>query len=398
VLCAPSFAFDPIRAELDKTTAWTGEAITLTVKLFSPGPFSGTAAFDLPDLAQTVFVKTGNPVVGSESVSGESYLTQRHEFKIYTLQAGEIALPAFRVRFTGKETFTSEPQPVEGHTPELRFESKHPPGTDSTALVVSATTMNIEQTWNPLPDDEIEPGDVIIRSITREAQGTTAMLLPPVSTVAAQGVEIYVGKPDVVDQVERGDSSARRTDTIKYQFQQPGRFTLPDLAFQWWDPKREEVLSKSVSGLTIDVATPTGTMAVCFWLVRKPIGRWLDAWAAHYNRPAAVAVRKLRTACTEGDAAAAYSAFTAWLAAQRATYGPDVVEHFLNMEQTSGLREQWRELSSQLYGSQQAATAWRGSRLWEAFTQARGGLPPPALDTQKPALPALNPAVTSPLN
>ena len=88
-------AAEVVRAEIGKDTAWTGEAVPLIVTLYSPGPFSGTASFDLPKLPRTAFVKAGNPVVGSQDVDGESYFTQRHEFTVFTQTVGEIVVPGF---------------------------------------------------------------------------------------------------------------------------------------------------------------------------------------------------------------------------------------------------------------------------------------------------------------
>ena len=121
-----SWAVDPVRAEVGKESAWTGEAVPLIITLYSPGPFSGTAAFDLPKVPLTAFVKTGNPVVASEKIDGETYFTQQHQFSLYTQSVGQLTIPSFPVRFAGKKTFTSAPEPVEGSTPELRFESKAP--------------------------------------------------------------------------------------------------------------------------------------------------------------------------------------------------------------------------------------------------------------------------------
>ena len=168
-------AFDAVRAELEKDSAWTGEAVPLVLTLYSPGPFDGTAAFDWPDLPRTAFVRLGGPVVGSEEIDGESYITQRHEITVYTQRTGEIVIPPFPVRFSGKKTFTSDPEPVEATTAELRFESKRPPGTESMGVVISATEMEIRQSWNPQPDaiEQITAGDVIERTIFRTAQGTT---------------------------------------------------------------------------------------------------------------------------------------------------------------------------------------------------------------------------------
>ncbi len=218
-------AYEPVRAELEKQTAWTGEAVPLIIKLYSPGPFSGTASFELPDLPRTAFVKSGSPVVGSEEVDGESYITQRHELTIYTQRDGEIVIPPFRVRFAGKKSFTADAEPMGGLTPELRFQSKRPPGTESMGLVVSATEMEIQQTWNPQPTQEIRTGDVVVRTIQRTAVGTTAMMLPSIPTGAPDGIQVYEGTPEVQDKVDRGDSRALRTDTMKYQFQRAGSFT-----------------------------------------------------------------------------------------------------------------------------------------------------------------------------
>ena len=55
-----------VRAELRKQSAWTGEPVPLVVTLYSPGPFSGAAAFDLPRLSRTTIVTTGSPLVGSD--------------------------------------------------------------------------------------------------------------------------------------------------------------------------------------------------------------------------------------------------------------------------------------------------------------------------------------------
>jgi hypothetical protein len=250
---AVSAAAEVVRAELGEDTAWTGEAVPLLVTLYSPGPFSGTPAFDLPELPLTVFVKSGNPLVGTEQVDGESYFTQRHEFALYTQCVGEIVVPAFRVRFAGKKTFTSAPEPVRGLTAELRFRSKRPPGTDNLGVVVAVQDMEATQSWKPQSLDAVSAGDVIERTISRRATATTAMMLPPVSTDAPEGVRVYPANAIVQDHTERGASRAERIETIKYQFERPGTFELPDMSLVWWDPQASTLQRKTLPGETINV-------------------------------------------------------------------------------------------------------------------------------------------------
>ena len=141
VLCVLLFvpcstlAADPVHATINKETAWTGEPVSLIITLYSPGPFSGTASFDLPELPRTAIIRTGSPVVGSETVDEDTWFTQRHELNLYTQRSGPIEIPSFRVQFSGKKTFTSDPEPMEGSTPKLQFQSNRPPGTDSMGQV-----------------------------------------------------------------------------------------------------------------------------------------------------------------------------------------------------------------------------------------------------------------------
>ncbi len=118
-----------VRAELKQKSAWTGEGVSMSVTLYSPGPFSGTPSFDLPHLPTTAIVKSaGSPLIGNKTIGDDSWFTQRHEFSIYTQQTGVIVIPAFRVRFAGKKSFTGDAEPMQGESAELRFSSKRPPG------------------------------------------------------------------------------------------------------------------------------------------------------------------------------------------------------------------------------------------------------------------------------
>jgi hypothetical protein len=245
------------------------------------------------------------------------------------------------------------------------------------------------------------------------------MMLPPISTNAPEGVQVYSGALDVLDKVERGDASANRTDTIKYQFQRSGRFTLPELTFVWWDPKQEKLQSESVAGLKINVVATSATtqqtdeprteqpsiwtyVTIGFlmfgfvaWLVHEPVGRLIAAWRAHHNHPEAVATRKLRAACATNNASAAYAALMAWLTARRAGEGLDRIDVFLDMEQHRPLREPWQALSRHLFASGTATTTWHGSQLWAAFSQMRRPLNRKSRVSQLSALPALNPTTVS---
>jgi hypothetical protein len=407
-----SAAAEVVRAELGKDTAWMGEVVPLFVTLYSPGPFSGTASFDLPVLPKTVFVRAGNPVVGSEQVGAKRYFTQRHEFALYTQRAGEIVIPGFRVRFAGKKTFTSAAEPVEGLTQELRFKSTRPPGTEHLGTVVAAKNMEVTQTWQPGTSGPVHPGDVIARTVSRRADGTTAMLFPPVPIAAPSGVRCYSTDPVVQDVTERGASRAERSETIKYQFEQPGTLELPSLSVMWWDSDAGELKSVTLPGKVVEVRNAAvvqesvdapkrltrrsvfvllAATGLAVWLIGRTAVRMMAAQQARRRDPAARAARQVLAACRANAAAEAYAALLQWKRA--VSPGELSFDGRFPPEAAAEFEHEWKALSRHVFAVGSSGSSWCGQRLAQVFLRARRSLSHSdragSVDTD---LPALNPA------
>ncbi|MGC6567147.1 MAG: hypothetical protein ACON38_16240 [Akkermansiaceae bacterium] len=256
----------------------------MVIKLRSPGPFSGTAAFDLLEVSKTAFLKFGNPVVGNEEVEGKSFFTQTHQFSVYSQQEGKVVIPSFLVRFSGKKDFTSEAEAMEGKTPELTFQSKRPEGTEGIGVVVTVT-----------------------------------------------GMKVYGEDPVVEDKTERGVISAKREETLRYQFVRAGTYTLPDLTISWWDPKTGKLEQEVLPGETVTVrmseAAVAGvkeerkiwpwllgvvTLVVALWFRRQQLSEWYHDWQKWRHRPEVVTSKDLLEACRKDEAKAAYLAAMSW--------------------------------------------------------------------------------------
>lgn len=406
-----------VEATLGKETAWIGEAVPLVVTLYSPGPFSGSARFDLPELPRTALIRMGNPVVGSEEVAGDAFLTQRHEFALYTQQSGEIVIPGFRVRFSGKKDFTSNAEVVEGLTSELRFVSRRPPGAETMRIVISANKMEFQQIWNPERIQKIQAGDIVQRTIIRDAEGTAAMMFPPATIGNLDGVLVQVASPAVDDKVERGVATARRRDVVKYQFQRPGVFDVDDLDFNWWDPNDEAFHRQTLPGRTFEVVAASesraessetaddrlltlkfvAVVAVLFCLVPflyKVLKGCVAHWQTGRDDPEYRAVHELRAACRAGDAASAYAALTRWLSVRQDVSG-EFNEPLLDRKEWRVLREESDSLARQLFARGAPTESWDGGPLWKAFSQVR------SMGRQRPqrgqatGLPELNPTLAA---
>ena len=83
----------------------------------------------------------------------------------------------------------------------------------------------------------LKVGDAVIRTVTIEAEGIPAMLLPPLTLVAPTGIAVYPDPPSLQD---RSDSrtdvlTATRIDRATFMLQQPGDYVLPAIDLAWWN-------------------------------------------------------------------------------------------------------------------------------------------------------------------
>ncbi len=408
-----------VNAELAKESAWTGEAVPLIVTLYSPGPFSGTASFDLPELPQTVFVKVGNPVVGSETVEDEQFVTQRHEFAIYTQRSGEVVIPSFQILFAGKKSPLGEPEPVEAETPELRFQSKRPPGSASMGVVLATDQMECSQSWNPADQVPLLAGDVVERTILREAVGTTSMLMSPVSSDIPVGVRVYTSTPQVEDRTSRGEVNAVRRETLKYQFERQGTFDLPDISLAWWNTRSGELERMTLPGRSISVeagvlaesdatkeaANPWviigGILGGGFlvWVCRPPAKKLFSIWHTHRHNAVASAARQVEAACQSNDAHATYAALLTWQRLWAAHHSDESMDRMEQAASEAGLLREWETLSAYVFGKEIQGSKWSGTRLRVVFKEVHKAM---SKDSSRhlnvfdlPTLPTLNPTETT---
>ncbi|MEM7145270.1 MAG: BatD family protein [Verrucomicrobiota bacterium] len=389
----------PATATLSAETAWTGEPLSLRITLFSPGPFSGAATFDFPEVPGLFFVNTGSPTVGTRTIDGSQYTTQDHRILVVSQRDGANTIPPFTIRYNGRPSFTADPEPLQTTTPELRFTTQRPPGMENDDVVVVAAKLDFSQSWSDLPDDKkLAAGDALVRTITRSTENTSAIMLPPPPISAPEGVKVYLADPVIEDKFDRGDLNATRTDEITYQFQNGGSFTLPDLTFDWWNPDTKSIQSATLIGQVVEVTAPPAPpltekvakspgrfiiflliLAVILWRLPWIIRATRVKWHAFRTDRERLATRKVAAACRAHDATQAHTALNQWLLLTRAQPSPT-----LDLEQTI--------LAQVCYGTEPETTSWSGRALLNAFKDTRRhALSQGKKSSRKSPLPALNP-------
>lgn len=390
---------EPARIQIKEQTWWVGQQVPFTVQLRAPGSFSGAAMFSLPEIPRVVIIKTGSPVVSSEEIEGKTWFVQTHDFALFSQQSGTVTIPEFTVRFSHKDGFTGPVHDQSAQVPAAQVKIERPPGNLARDFLVTTNSYKLTERWDPQPG-ATEQGAVFQRTITQQADQVTGMALAPPPEGVPAGVRLYLGQPTVSDKTERGDFIGTRVDTLTYQLQEAGTWTLPAIRYQWWDPEKKAFGSQTLPAVTFQVkamktaeveapvvqsnnivyiwgAVVLLVLALIFWQ-RGRIKRLSARLKQRWNPPTRVAARKLLAGCLKNDARVVEAAWQEWQNCQERAL-------VLSPELQSALRE----LQRTLYGAS-PAREWQGTKLAQAFREFLHTTQGSETERRR-ELPALNP-------
>lgn len=377
--------------------AWIGQRIPFYVELRSPGSFSGSASFTLPELPGTLLMKIGNPVVSSTKLEGATWFIQTHEFALFTQSEGTLKVPAFPVRFSQRDDFTGPINDVEALCPSFQVEIKRPAGSEQISFLVTTESLTINERWDPTPGPA-EVGTIFKRTITQQAPQLPGMALAPIPSITPDGIRIYPGNAETNDKTNRGDFTGERTETVTYLMQQAGTLELPAIDYVWWNPKTETLKSKTLPAVTFEIApapvieSTSKSSGRRLWisvlsillitalivLQRQRLTDQIEQTWARFHPPCRVTARQLLRACKANDAQAAVTAWALWLNTQPSQFQP-----------TSALRIEVLELQRQVFGSA-PDQSWQGTSLTRAFRQTLSAQKTRTSEQPDSTLPNLN--------
>ena len=238
---------------------WVGERVSINLELWSDAlSFSGQS-FQLPEIRGGFLVSTDSSTIKlSDRRDGETWQGLRYTLDLYPQRDGRIEIPEFEVHFSTGMGYGSEPQAHVFTTPSISIEARLPPGAQPGGLLVSSSNFVMNAAWEPLPDEsgivELKTGDALVLTVTRTAQDVPSMVFEPLPDWQYEGLGVYPDMPIVRDVTDRGRLTGSRVDRVTLVCERPGRYELPDLTFQSWNPETEQLEKALVPGLVLEVS------------------------------------------------------------------------------------------------------------------------------------------------
>ncbi len=244
-----------------KGTIYAGQQVEIDVDVFVPNFFLSPPQFPLFDLPGTVVTMPDDRGLNlNETVDGVTFSGIRKTYIVTPQAAGDYTLPPVEIPF-GYAAVPGETTEGRVTLPTLRLTVAAVPGGTEGQAGVTAAKVTIAQTFDR-DLTSLAAGDALVRTVTVNATGLAAMMIPEPSFDAPADVQVYVHDPILSeDKSDRGDvRGGVRKDTATYVFAKPGDYTLPAITLQWFDPStgRQETTEAPAAEVSV-AAAPAAT-------------------------------------------------------------------------------------------------------------------------------------------
>lgn len=171
--------------------------------------------------------------------------------QVVAFDGGNLVLPAISI---------TQPSVQEGPTtatlPALTQPVHWPAGVEQPDRFLPASHLALQQHWQlyrATEDGELHVGDVVERQVTLRAQGIIPAQVPPLLfALAGTDTQRLAPQSRVLTQ-GRGDvTGIEYVERLRYQPQQAGSLTAPDVVLRWWDTATQRWQEARLPGKTWD--------------------------------------------------------------------------------------------------------------------------------------------------
>lgn len=256
-----------IKVFLDKSTAYQGEFVVATLKLFSryrinqiaPNSSTNFEGFYKQDI-ETPPLRS----LSTTTVNGKKYYTGTiSRYLLIPQKTGNLTLPPLNlivvVERSGffDDPFFNQREQVELKSRPVSLNVKPLPSGKPTSFTGAVGKFNFSGSYDK---DKVNANDPVILKLTVSGAGNLKLIDPPQLTFP-NGIEF--NDPSVTNKVNDKDGGISGTKTFEYLLipRAPGKLELPPIEFSYFDPVAATYKTLTVPGKTLDVGAgaPSGT-------------------------------------------------------------------------------------------------------------------------------------------
>lgn len=230
---------------------YIGQPVELKVSVYTSTWFtSGINVGNIKvDGALTVFFRS---LSQSRKFSGKQYAGVDFFYNLFPTKEGEIVIPPLEILVESpneggykgiKHTVRTKPKTITVNAVPLGYSSEN--------WLVSRS-LNVTEKWSA-PLNKVKVGDVLQRTISRNASGTLSEFIPETKWDSVVGASIYPKRPITKTNKTKVSVSAQRSETVNYLFEKEGEITIPGIEYVYWNSSNKRFYKKQIDTIRINV-------------------------------------------------------------------------------------------------------------------------------------------------
>lgn len=246
-------------AEISSAEAYVQQQLVFTVRIYTAVHFSD-AALD-PLTIDNALIEAPTETRYNTMVGGRNYQVIERRFAVFPQSSGELKIPSlnFQAYVDGsRRSLLDRGRLVRKRSPSKSITVKRPRSDFPGTTWLPAENLDIDEQWSQ-PPEQLTVGDSITRNLIIEAEGLLADQLPPLPLADIPGLKAYPDRAHTENATQQLPIVGRRSQSIAYIADQPGRYTLPAIRLPWWDTGTNSLRWAELPARQIVVKPITGT-------------------------------------------------------------------------------------------------------------------------------------------
>lgn len=242
---------------------YVGQLVKYWVEITTPDTFVQAPRY--PDLKIDGAIALMPEQLGvnfSSREKGKSIIGQRQRYAIIPQRTGELMIPALKITLATKDS-SGATNAADLVTDSVTLETRLPPGAETVPQLVTTTSLIAQQTYSQ-DSENLKVGDAVTRTIMLMADNMLAIALPAIQFQEIAGASVYPVRPELDDEINRGQYSAKRTDAATYMLEHKGTVNFPEIRIEWWnlDTEKLEVVVLPEASFTVSANADVPTEIV----------------------------------------------------------------------------------------------------------------------------------------
>lgn len=386
-----------LKVEVTPEKAYVNQQIIYTIRLYNAQQLMD-AEYQPPKVEDALIVPLGSGRRYQTYMHRRHYVVEEQQYAIFPQKSGplKIIAPTFRALI-----FDMQPQRITRHPKPTMLSVKPVPSDMNGKHWLPAKQLSLTETYSQ-SDTNLKQGTTLLRTVTLQASGAPAELLPTLNFVCKDDVSCYPDKPVLQNSAHQQTLIGRAEVKVTYLFNKAGSVTLPAIEIPWFNTDSNRVETATLPGRTLVIAAPDqannlqapaakvpatvtskniapppplpASVSVGWWVALGFAIAWvltLLLWWFYRNIPVGIssqrrALKWVKQACLKNDPKETQTALLRWASLKWSHTLTINLNQLSQLITDNTLKKELNILSQAIYGAK-SSQKWSGAGLWRAL-------------------------------